>query len=311
MFNAMFVAVGALLFGALHLAGSEYLWFASYTVLQYVVLAVAWNILGGYAGYVNFGTAGLFGAGCYVAVLLLKLGVGNLAILIGCAAIVSGVLGMLIGYLTLRVKGAYFSIATLALVVLLETLITNWDYIGGARGALVVRPDLTTGFLSSYTEYLFMAMLLMAIAAVWLGRFIEESRAGAGLKALKDDELAAEAAGIPTLKLKLWAAVVSGALMGAAGAPAAYFLTFVEPSSLFGLTMSANTMAMVLIGGIGTWVGPVLGAIFVAVIQQIAVVTISSSFHLLLVAILMIVFLVAAPNGLAGIRKQLRKARHD
>ena len=110
-------------------------------MLQYVVLSTAWNILGGYCGYVNFGSAAFFALGAYSTVALHKLfplPIPLLMVIIG--GLVSGIVGLGMGYLTLRLRGAFFAIATLALAVVLQTLIVNWDYVGGSRGAYIIRP---------------------------------------------------------------------------------------------------------------------------------------------------------------------------
>ena len=129
------VLVGAAFFGLSLLAPNQYYFQAGYKVLQYVVLATAWNILGGYTGYVNFGSAAFFALGAYSTVALYKVLPVPLPVLILIGGVVSGVVGLGMGYLTLRLRGAFFSIATLALAVVVQTLITNWDYVGGSRGA--------------------------------------------------------------------------------------------------------------------------------------------------------------------------------
>ncbi len=110
-------------------------------VLQFIVLATAWNILGGYTGYVNFGSAAFFALGAYSTVFFHKFFPLPIPVLIVLGGIVSGLVGLGMGYLTLRLRGAFFAIATLALAVVLQTLIVNWDYVGGARGAYVIRPN--------------------------------------------------------------------------------------------------------------------------------------------------------------------------
>src|ERR1700738_4053523 len=134
-------AVGAVVFGLSLLVKNQYYFFAGYVVLQYVVLATAWNILGGYTGYVNFGTAAFFAIGAYSTVVLYKLHPLPMPALMLIGGAVSGIIGLGMGYLTLRLRGAFFSIATLALAVVLQTFITNWDYVGGSRGAYVIRPN--------------------------------------------------------------------------------------------------------------------------------------------------------------------------
>lgn len=302
-FYAGVAAVTLGIFFAFHWVGSEYLWFSSYVVLQYVVLATAWNILGGYAGYVNFGSAAFFAVGSYTTVLLYKLGIPSLPLMILAAGCVSGLLGLGMGYLTLRLRGAYFSIATLCLAVLLQTIITNWDFLGGSRGAYIIRPDVS-GFFASYVEVLFAVILGLAAGSVCLARIIEKSKLGYGLAAIRDDEIAAEASGVPTLRLKLVATTVSGALMGMAGAPMPYYATFVEPASAFGLSYAVNAMAMPLIGGLKTWLGPVIGALILGSVQQVATVTISSALNLLLVGLLLIAFLILAPQGIMGLLRR-------
>jgi len=131
------VAVGAAVFGLSRLIENEYFFFAGYVVLQYIVLATAWNILGGYTGYVNFGSAAFFAIGAYASVAIHKTYPLPIPVLIVVGGVISGVVGLGMGYLTLRLRGAFFAIATLALAVVVQTLITNWDYVGGSRGAYI------------------------------------------------------------------------------------------------------------------------------------------------------------------------------
>src|SRR5437773_6643600 len=117
---------------------NPYVYFAGYVILRYVVMATAWNILGGYAGYVNFGTPAFFALGAYTAVFLIQSTRAPLPVLILAGGLVSGLLGLGIGYLTLRLRGVFFSIATLALSIVLQTMIINWEYVGGSRGLSVI-----------------------------------------------------------------------------------------------------------------------------------------------------------------------------
>jgi branched-chain amino acid transport system permease protein len=212
------VAVGAAVFGLSRFVQNDYFFFAGYVVLQYIVLATAWNILGGYCGYVNFGTAAFFALGAYSSVAIHKFYPLSMPALIVIGGAVSAVVGFGMGYLTLRLRGAFFSIATLALAVVIQTFITNWDYVGGSRGAYVIRPA-EAPLVGSYIQYLFLIMLVLAVLAVVVARLIERSRLGYGFATIRDDEIAAEASGVPTLRLKLIATTLSGAFMGMAGAP--------------------------------------------------------------------------------------------
>jgi branched-chain amino acid transport system permease protein len=125
---------------------NEYPFFAGYVILQFIVLATAWNILGGYAGYVNFGTSAFFGVGVYIAIMLFKAFNLPIVVQIAGAALVGAVLGLCVGFLTLRMQGIFFSIATIALTIIIETCITNWKFVGGAAGIQLQRPPVTAPF---------------------------------------------------------------------------------------------------------------------------------------------------------------------
>jgi branched-chain amino acid transport system permease protein len=311
VFLLVCLAVAALVFAIARIINNEYLFFAGYVVLQFIVLATAWNILGGYCGYVNFGSAAFFALGAYTSVFFHKAYPLPIPLLILLGGLVSGIVGLGMGYLTLRLRGAFFAIATLALAVVLQTLIINWQYVGGSRGAYAIRPASIEilGLALPYMQYLFALMLLLAAVAICVARAIERSRLGYGFATIRDDELAAEACGVPTLRLKLIATTVSGALMGMAGAPFPYYITYIEPSSAFGLAYAVNSIAMPMIGGTSTWIGPLIGAILLGSIQEIARVTISSAVNLLIVGVLLVAFVIIAPNGLVGLVQDRLKAR--
>jgi branched-chain amino acid transport system permease protein len=290
------------------LADNPYYFNAAYVILQALIMAVAWNILGGFTGYVNFGSAAFFAVGAYTSIALLKLAAVPLALLILAAALVCGLIGLGVGYLTLRLKGVYFAIATLAMGVVLETLVNNWHYVGGAKGTAILTPDAHLWF-DSYSEMLFMVMLLLALGAVAVSRALSSSRLGRGLAAIRDDEVAAECAGVPTLRLKLVSTTVMGAMMGAAGAPYPYFVSYVDPQSAFNLFIAVNAIAMPMIGGTSHWAGPVIGALLVGSAQELITVTISSELNVLLVGILLVAFITLAPQGIVGLVRKHWKRR--
>jgi branched-chain amino acid transport system permease protein len=297
--------VAAVVFAGARAAGNDYVFFAGYTVLQFIVLATAWNILGGYTGYVNFGTAAFFALGAYATVFFHKFYPLPVPVLVAVGAVVSGLVGLGTGYLTLRLRGAFFAIATLALAVVLQTFVVNWNYVGGARGAYVIRPAEVEGLSLPYIQYLFLIMLVLAVIAVATARIVERSKLGYGFAAIRDDELAAEASGVPTLRLKLIATTVSGALMGMAGAPFPYYIGYLQPSSAFALEYAVNSIAMPMIGGTTSWVGPLVGALLLGTLQQITTVTISSAVNLLIVGLLLVGFVIVAPNGLVGLWQRI------
>jgi len=326
-FTLISVTVAIGLFLLIRITGVEYLFVAAYTIVQYVVLTTAWNILGGYTGYVNFGSAAFFALGAYstvalatfanqldelvpesIAPMLHLIFPLSIPVLIVIGGVVSGIVGLGMGYLTLRLRGAFFAIATLAMAVVLQTLVVNWEFVGGSSGAYIVRPGEFPG-LGSYMQYLFALMLALAVLALVTARAIERSRLGYGFAAIRDDELAAEASGVPTLRLKLIATTLSGTLMGMAGAPFPYYIGYLQPQSAFSLEYAVNSIAMPMIGGTMSWVGPLVGTLLLGTLQQIANVTISSAVNLLLVGLLLIGFVIVAPNGIVGLVQDRLRAR--
>lgn len=292
--------------------GNQYYFFAGFAVLQFIVMALAWNILGGYVGYVNFGSAAFFGLGAYAAIVALQLFNASLITQIIAGGAFSALLGFLTGYLTLRLRGVYFAIATLALLVVAETLIANFDYVGGAAGTYVLptRKPTFLGILivgkegalfESWKALLFVLMSFITLAAIVTCSIIEKSKFGRGLRALRDDAEAAECMGVPTLRLKLIATTLSGLFMGLTGGIFPYYLTFVDPTSAFNLDISINALAMPIIGGTATWLGPVLGALILGTLQQVATVTIASELNLLIVGLFLVGAVMFAPTGFLGL----------
>jgi branched-chain amino acid transport system permease protein len=191
---------------------------------------------------------------------------------------------------------------------MLETVVHNVEALGGARGIALVTPE-PPGWATGRTQYVFVVGLAIAVLAVAIARAIERSWIGRGLRALRASEVAAESAGVATLRLKLAACTVSGGLLALAGAPFLYYSSYLDPGTAFSLALSLNTIAMPLIGGTRSWPGPVIGALLLASVQQAATVTISSELNVLVVGAVLIVFVAAAPQGLLGLAAGLRRRR--
>jgi branched-chain amino acid transport system permease protein len=288
---------------------NEFFFFAGYGILQATVMAVAWNILGGFTGYVNFGSAGFFAIGAYTSVAMHKALEPSMLVLLIVAGLLGGLVGLGTGYLTLRLRGVYFAIATLAMAIVFETFVTNWEYVGGAKGAYILTPE-AVFFFDNYIEFLFALMLLLALVAIVIARQLQISRVGRGLAAIRDDEIAAECTGVPTLRLKLVSTTAMGALMAIAGVPYPFFVTYVDPLSAFNLVIAVNAIAMPMIGGTATWYGPVVGALLLGSIQEVATVTISSEVNVLIVGVLLVIFIMVAPQGIVGLIRDYWRKRH-
>jgi branched-chain amino acid transport system permease protein len=288
---------------------NAFFFFAGYAILQATIMAVAWNILGGFTGYVNFGSAGFFAIGAYTSVALVKALDPPLIVPLLVAALIGALVGLGTGYLTLRLRGVYFAIATLAMAIVFETFVNNWDYVGAATGAYILTPDPPL-FFDSYIKFLFALVLFLALMAIAIARYLKISRIGQGLAAIRDDEIAAECAGVPTLRLKLVSTATMGALMAVAGVPYPFFVTYVDPLSAFNLVIAVNAIAMPMIGGTATWYGPVVGALLLGSIQEVSTVTISSEVNVLIVGVLLVVFIMVAPQGIVGLIQDLWRKRH-
>ena len=307
-FIGLLVVAAAAIFGIARLIGNSYAFFAAYVVVQYIVLGTAWNILGGYTGYVNFGITAFFAIGAYSTVVLYKLTPWlPLPVMILVGGVIAALVGLGTGYLTLRLRGVFFSIATLALAVVVQTLITNWDFVGGARGAYVLRPRLAPLIGGEYIQYLFLVMLGLCVVALATARAIERSALGYGFAAIRDDEAAAEASGVPTLRLKLIATALSGGFMGMAGAPLPYYVTYLDPASGFNLNYAVNAIAMPLIGGTSSWIGPVVGGVLVGGLQEYIRVTFRSEFNVLVSGVLLVAFVILAPRGIVGLFERKKR----
>jgi len=315
-FALILTAVAAVLFIALRWVNYSYAFVAGYAVLQFLVLGTGWNILGGYTGYVNFGVTAFFAIGAYTTVVLHKAAPFlPLPVMMLIGGTIAALAGLGTGYLTLRLRGVFFSIATLALAVVLQTLITNWDFVGGARGAYVIPPRTAPLIGGDYKQYLFLIMLITSIVVLVVARALERSTLGYGFAAIRDDEAAAEATGVPTLRLKLIATSLSGGFMGLAGAPMPYFMGYLNSTSTFDLNYAVNALAMPLIGGTSSWAGPVIGAALVGGLQEWLRVSnlqewlhisIPSEANVLIVGVLMVTFVIAAPQGIVGLFRKKR-----
>ena len=284
----------------------SYFYFAGYIVLQFMILSTAWNLLGGYTGYVNFGVGGFYAIGAYTsAVLLLHLKV-NLIVAMFAGGALAGLLGFGLGYLTIRLRGIFFAISTLAVAIIIQMIIVNTKFLGGANGLYIFRPEPMWPF-SDYLEYLFALMLFVAFLAVMTARYIEKSWIGKCFIAIRDTEEASECTGVPTFRLKLLATTLSGFMMGVAGAPFPYYITYLEPYSAMDLLITVNSLAMPLVGGTAHWLGPVIGSILLGGAQQLITVTISSEWNLLIVGIVLIGFVILAPGGIMGLIQGRRR----
>ena len=266
---------------------------------MYVALASSWNLIGGYAGYFSFGHIAYFGLGSYVAALLiLKLHTPWL-LAAALAALAAAAAAAVVGYPSLRVKGPAFVIITLAFSQALRVAVYIFEGITGGGQGLSLRADkaLEPVYLT------FAAAAAAALAGTWL---IDRSAFGQRLRAIRDDEFAAEAIGIDTRTEKLKAFVLSALLPGFCGGVYAWYLSYVHPEESFSLHRNLTMIVMVLLGGSGTVFGPVAGAALVFLVSE-ALWAKFPLVHELVFGLALMALVLFAPDGLAGIARRWRR----
>ena len=273
---------------------------ALFGIFLYASLACGWNIFGGYTGYMNFGHAGFFGVGAYTsALLLLGFGLSPFYTLILGGAL-AGVLAAIIGYPCLRLRGPYFVLVTFCLGLAARIVVINVEWTGSSTGLWL--PFLKVSMFVNrviFYEVMLAIMVLTILAAMW----IERSKFGIGLRAIFQDEDSAETQGVNATKLKIAAFIVSAFLAGIAGSIYGYYRSYIHPDFIFDVSISVLVVLMALLGGRQSWVGPVIGAAIVVIINEVltAYVGIGAEFSRIIYGLLLVIVIMYLPNGLIGL----------
>jgi len=317
---AAWIAAGVLLAGLPLVVHNSFLLHVCILVFMWTVLGEAWNVLGGYAGQVSFGHAAFFGLGSYVTIILyLKGGVAPWwGIPLGGLA--AAAFSVPIGLIAFRLRGPYFSLATLAVAELAKLVALNWEWAtNGPTGFLITTlPPLrlmgVTVNWESKTPFYFVAFALMALsmAAVAL---LARSRLGAFLVAIRENEEAAEAVGIDTVRAKVLTLALSGFLAGTGGGFYAFYFRYVDPDAVLNLGISMEMVFIAMVGGLGTVAGPLIGAVFLTTVGE-AVRERFQVGHLIFYGLFMMLVIRFLPEGIWGrVRKMsarigAREVRH-
>jgi branched-chain amino acid transport system permease protein len=274
-------------------------------VLLFAMLAQAWNILAGYCGQVSLGHAVFFGTGAYTSsVLQMAFGVNPwLGMVIGVFLAVA--LSQVIGYPCFRLRGHYFAIATIAIGEIIHTLAINWEFIGGARGlTLPIRKDSLAAFQFHSTKYVYYYIILSLMAACFYITWrIERARLGYYLKAVREDAAAAQSVGISITKYKLIAMAVSAGFMAAGGTFYAQYVLYIDPDSVFPLSLSILVCLLTVVGGTGTLWGPLVGSALMLPLSEFTRIKwggTGSAVDLLIYGALLTIVAVFQPTGLVG-----------
>jgi len=274
----------------------------------------SWNILGGYAGQFSFGGVMFFGTGAYTSsILLVTFGIPPL-IGIFVAVLMGAFLGFLVGYLSFRsgLRGSYFALITLAFAELLRVLANSVEFTGGGVGLfLTYAPGLKNLQFVSPTGFYYFSLFLLVISlaiALWL----ERSRFGAQLVAIRENEEAAEALGIDTLKCKLYAIMIMGGMGGAAGTFYAQKYLYIDPPISYSIALSVEMLLVSIVGGLGTVFGPLIGSVVLHVVNEVARHFIDTPGLSLIVYGVILIFIISyLPNGLVGLFRRSRGKKED
>ena len=292
---ALLVVILLLLLGLPH-ARPGYTVVLAYTILMYIVLTVSWVLFSGPTGYLSLATAAFFGVGIYTsAVLGMTL---PLPIVVCIGGLASSCLAVLVGALTLRLKGIYFAFFTFGLVELMKHF-TLWYELKftGTRGRFLIPVDNNT---------IYYVMLSILVALLLTSYFIRRSKYGLALQSIGQDEEAAAHTGINVTLLKVFAFAISAVFMGAAGAIWAIRLTYIDPYIAFDLNNSFMPVLMAIFGGMGQFYGPILGAISFSYLREVLI-TRFPYYYMLLIGIILLLAILYLPSGLAGLIEKWRK----
>ncbi len=268
------------------------------TVFMWIGLAGSWNLITGYTGYIDFGPAAYYGIGAYTTgILMAKGGLPFFpSVLLG--GLFASLVALPVGIPTLRLRGAYFAIATLAFAEAMKQLTLEWDGLtglrltGGSHGLILP--------LSQSYNLFYYAMLVIMFLVLLTTWWVERSKFGYGLKAIREREEAAMAMGVNALRLKLGAYLLSAFFLGLIGGTAAYWLTYINPNDVFTLMITIQMVVMVLLGGLGTLLGPVLGATFLTLVSEVLWAQFIYT-YLIILGVIIVFIVIFMPRGIMSI----------
>ena len=278
-----------------------------------IALGESWNVIGGFAGQYSVGHAAWYGLGAYGAFILLqrKAIAPWFGVWVAVAAAV--IIALVVGWITFRLRGPYFVLASIAVAEIIRLAALNWkELTNGAEGILAAdAPPLRLGGTvitdwNSKTPFFYMG-LAMALFCIAVNFLVKRSKLGYYLQAIREDQDAAHSLGIPLTLSKNTALAISAACTALAGSFAAFYIGFIEPQGVFGIEVSIQMVLTCIIGGIGTVAGPVIGAVVVVLLSEALRASLSSA-HLLVYGVLVIIVILTMPDGFVGfIGQRLRR----
>lgn len=285
---ASIVIIGA---SAVPLLVSDYYLAVGLQVYMMLALAQSWNLISGMTGYISFGHATFFGVGAYTAAILVPLGwMWPTTIILG--AVIAAVLAVPLGLLTLRLRGPYFAIAMLGLNEVARIIATLWVTLTRGGSGISLDPILLPNLHSAY----YIMLLLAVIACIFIA-VVYYSHFGLELRAIRDDEGAAEMIGVHTVKNKLLAFILSAIIPGAVGAVFALHTSYINPASAFAAALNIQMIVMVMFGGSGTVWGPTIGTILLMLLREILWAS-YPALHMAALGVVLLAVVLFFPSGI-------------
>ncbi|HXF89653.1 MAG TPA: branched-chain amino acid ABC transporter permease [Xanthobacteraceae bacterium] len=274
------------------------------TVFMYIVLTQAWNILGGYGGYLNFGMVTFFGTGAYTSAILFHYFGLSPFLTAPVAGLTAAIAGLLIGIPTLRLRGAYFALVTMIVTLAVQILALNLRYTQGALGIYMQPLGLSPLNVERLFYFLFLGLAVLVTLLVYA---IERSNIGGALVAIREDEDAAEIIGVKTTEVKWVANAIACFIAGVVGGLYAQRIMYIEPTGTFSFDISLNTVLMAVIGGPGTWQGPLIGTPLVLLVADALRVTFTSEVNRAIFSVVVIIIALYIPGGVMGVLERWRR----
>jgi len=270
--------------------------------VMWIGLAVTFDVLAGYTGYLNFGHSAFFGIGAYTAAILMVRAGWHFAPAAALGGVAAGLGALIAGFPTLRLRGAYFAIATWALARAIMQLVLMMDITGGPDG-MRLPPFLSPRFF----YYVMLGVVGVTFFVYWF--LLERAPFGLKLKAVREDEQGAKALGLNPTKLKMQAFILSAIPTGIIGGVFAYWVTFIDPASTLGDLVSDQALVMVVFGGMGTLIGPVVGAVLIFAFKTLfwAYLSAYEVLYLIILGAVIAGSVVFLPDGVLGVLPQRRK----
>lgn len=291
------IPVVLIILGAIAPFGISGYWLRLITfIFMWIGLAGSLNLLTGYTGYLDFGHVAFFGIGAYMTgVLMVKMGMPFFPAMF-IAAVFAGIMAIIVGIPTMRLRGAYFAIAMLAFAEAMKQVVLEFEGITGGGNGLS---------LPIYTNYRFFYYMMFSAVLLMIGMtfWFEKSKFGKALMAIREAELAAEVSGVNTFFCKLIAFGISAFVAGIIGGIYAYWMTFLYPGDAFNVLITVRMIIMAFLGGAGTLLGPIIGATFLAAIEEVLWAEFKYT-YLIIVGFIVVFVVLALPRGLVGLVRQ-------